>query len=383
MKGGTNTPLSGSVKIQISGMYPEEFINLAADKEIRLWDMEVAGKVLVFSTDFSSLKKLKQMQHDRGFSVEILRETGFVVWLRLLGKRKFLLVGFFCFCLAIYYLSGLVWTVELNGLEEINRAEVMEYIRDLGVYKWGEIRRLNFNEIEQNLYVKFPQMAWVAVDRTGTKISIRIVEKEYNPMQFGAVIDIVAEYDGIIFEMMVLKGIPKVEPGMTVAKGDVLIAGYRDGDNMINAAGSVKGRVFLEGYGEAALEEIEKSYTGRQQQVDILQLWGKKIPLSRRPRFENYEVEESSTSIYSTNIVFLRRLYSEIILNTNIFSPAEADELALLRAMIAAHAQVEEQAVILSKEVEKVSLGEGLFGYRALLTVETSIGRERVQIRGE
>jgi hypothetical protein len=70
-------------------------------------------------------------------------------------------------------------------------------------------------------------------------------------------------------------------------------------------------------------------------------------------------------------------------LNTNIFSPAEADELALLRAMIAAHAQVEEQAVILSKEVEKVSLGEGMFGYRVLLTVETSIGRERVQIRGE
>lgn len=383
MKGGTNAPLSGSVKIQISGMYPEEFINLAADKEISLWDMEVAGKVLVFSTDFSSLKKLKQMQHDRSFSVEILRETGLVVWLRLLGKRKFLLVGFFCFCLAIYYLSGLVWTVELNGLEEINRAEVMEYIRDLGVYKWGKIRGLNLNEIEQNLYVKFPQMAWVAVDRTGTKISIRIVEKEYNPMQFGAVIDIVAEYDGIIFEMMVLKGIPIVEPGMTVAKGDVLIAGYRDGDNMINAAGSVKGRVFLEGYGEAALEEIEKSYTGRQQQVDILQLWGKKIPLSRRPRFDNYEVEESSTSIYSTNIVFLRRLYSEIILNTNIFSPAEADELALLRAMIAAHAQVEEQAVILSKEVEKVSLCEGMFGYRALLTVETSIGRERVQIRGE
>ncbi|HCX78114.1 MAG TPA: hypothetical protein DG577_01740, partial [Firmicutes bacterium] len=72
----------------------------------------------------------------------------------------------FCFCLAIYYLSGLVWTVELNGLEEINRAEVREYIRDLGVYKWGKIRDLNLNEIEQNLYVKFPQMAWVAVDRT-------------------------------------------------------------------------------------------------------------------------------------------------------------------------------------------------------------------------
>lgn len=383
MKRGNFSGLVGGAKIHIEGVYPEEFINQAANQGIKMWDIDASGKALIFSTDFNSLKKLKQMQLDRVFSLNILSETGLVVVLRRLVKRKFLLAGFFCFCLAIYYLSGLIWTIELNGLEEIQRAEVTEYVRELGLQKWGKIRRLNLNEIEQNLYLKFPQIAWVAVDRTGTKISIRVVEKEYNPLQFGAIIDIVAEYDGIIFEMMVLKGIPKAEPGMTVAKGDVLIAGYLDGDTVINAAGSVKGKVFLEGYGEAALHEIEKSYTGRQQQVDILQLWGKDLPLSRKPPYEYYEVEEFSASIYRDKIVYLRRLYSEVSLSTKNYSPQEADELARLRALIAAHAQVEEQAAILRKEVEKLSLGEGLFGYRVLLTAETNIGCERVQIRGE
>ncbi len=114
-----------------------------------------------------------------------------------------------------------------------------------------------------------------------------------------------------------------------------------------------------------------------------MQLWGKDLPLSRKPKYEYYEVEESSASIYRSNIVFLRRLYSEISLSAKNFSPQEADELARLRALIAAHAQIEEQAAILSKEVEKISLGEGLFAYRVLLTVETNIGCERVQIRGE
>lgn len=383
MKGGKYSGLAGSAKVHIEGVYPEEFINQGANLGIKMWDIDASGKALVFATDFSSLKKIKKMQLDRGFSLDVLSETGFVVLLRRLVKRKFWLAGFFCFCLAIYYLSGLIWTIELNELEEINRAELTEYVRDFGLQKWGKIRGLDLDEIEQNLYLKFPQIAWVALDRKGTKISIRVVEKEYSPMQSGAIIDIVAEYDGIIFEMMVLKGIPKVEPGMTVAKGDVLIAGYMDGDNRINAAGSVKGKVFLEGYGEAALHEIEKSYTGRQQQVDILQLWGKDLPLSRKPKYEYYEVEESSASIYRSNIVFLRRLYSEISLSTKNFSPQEADELARLRALIAAHAQIEEQAAILSKEVEKISLGEGLFAYRVLLTVETNIGCERVQIRGE
>ena len=374
--------LAGRAKVKVEGVYPEEFINQATKIGVRIWNTEAAGKVLVFETDCRSLKRLKQMELQRGSCFEIIRETGPVVWLRFLGKRKFLLLGFIGFCLAIYYLSGLVWSVELDGLEDIDRAEVMEFARESGIYQWASIRGLNLSEIEKNIYIEFPKIAWAAVERHGTKVSIRIVEKDYGPVQ-GAGIDIVAEYDGIIIEMMVLKGIPRVEPGMTVAKGDVLIASCREGDKLINAAGAVKGKVFLEGYGEAAVQEVVKEYTGRRRQVDIMQLWGKNVALQRKPPYAHYEIEESIISLYGRKVLLLRRIYSEINITAIFRSPAEADELALKRAQIAADAQVAKQAVLLSKEVEKVSSAEGLFCYRVLLTVKTEIGCERLQIKGE
>lgn len=379
MKGGR---LVGSVKVGVHGFRAEELINQASRKGIKVWNIQEQESTVIFSTDSSGLKQLRGLEKAGDLTVEILRESGFLVWLKRIWRRKFWVVGFFCFCLAIYYLSGLVWSIELKGADQIDSKELEDYISDFGLYRWGKVRNLELNDIEQNLYLKFPQIAWVAVERKGTKVIISLVEKKYNPMQFGAVIDIIAKYDGIIFEMMVLKGIAKVKPGMTVAKGDVLIAGYRDGDQVVNAAGSVKGKAFIEGYGEAALVEIEQSYTGNQRQVDILELWGKKITLSPMPKYEYYEIEESFTEIFRDKVLLRHRLYSEITKRTNNFSPGEAEDLARFRALIAADVQLGPHAVITNKEVESLSQ-QSPFIYRVLLTVETDIGNEMVQIRGE
>lgn len=382
MKGGRVFPGAGRVRARAQGVYVEEIINQASFKGIRVWDLARQGSAVVFSTDHYGLKQLRQLE-EKGLVLEIIRERGLATWLRRVWRRKFWLAGFFCFCLILYYLSGLIWHIEVRGADIIDREELTEYVGDFGLYKWGNVRRLELNEIEQNLYLKFPELAWVAIERSGTKVVIRLVEKEFNPMQKGAVIDIVAEYDGIIFEMMVLKGIAKVEPGMTVAKGDVLIAGYREGEQVVNAAGSVKGKVFIEAYGEAAVVETEQSYTGNQRQVDILELWGKKVPLSRLPKYQRYEVEESSASIFWEGIVLRRRIYYEVSGRTNHFSPEEAEELALYRALVAAHAQLDPEAVITNKEIESLSQ-QSPFIYSVFITAETDLGREEmVQFKGE
>jgi len=379
VKGGRLFGGAGSVKARVEGIHLEELINQASLKGIKVWDIERQGSAVVFSTDYFGLKQLRK---EKELVLEIIGERGLLVWLRRVWSRKFWLAGFFCFCFLLYYLSGFIWAIEVQGTEKIDREELLDYVGEFGLYRWGKVRSLELNEIEQNLYLKFPDIAWVAVERSGTKVVIRLVEKQLNPIQRGAVIDIVAAYDGIIFEMMVLKGIAQVKPGMTVAKGDVLIAGYRDGEQVVNAAGSVKGKVFIEAYGEAAVEETEQSYTGDQRQVDILELWGKKIPLSRRPKYQHYEVEESSTAIFRNLIVWRRQTFSEISLRTNRFSPKEAEELALYRALVAAHAQLDPDAVIINKEVECLSQ-RSPFIYRVFITAETDIGSEMVQFRGD
>lgn len=376
----------GRASVRVVGSSPERFINLALAAGVRLWDTEINGNELLFSTDLSSIKTLAEIQDKTGYNLEVHRESGPLVIIRLFWRRKILLVGFFCFWFILYYLAGLVWSLRVEGLALLDQNEVLGYVESRGLEKWASWRRLNLDAIENELYVQYPEIAWVAVERSGTHILIRIVEKEPDPLHLGEPIDIVAAYDGIISEMMVIQGQARVEPGMTVAKGDVLISGVRSGDTLVNAAGYIKAIIHVEGYGEAALEEVSKEFTGRIALINVLQLGDKSIFLnSRKHGFANYEIEESRRYLRGNSrlpVVLVQRRYREIELITKVYTPEEADELARSRAMRLAHQQVGEHADLLKTEIRNIGI-DAIFRYKVTLTIETKIGRESQNIGGE
>lgn len=376
-----------SADIRVRGECLERFINLAAAKGVRIWDTVITGQELWFKTDIGSLKKLEQIEANNSYAIEVHREPSIRLFSHFVLRRKILVLGFFCFCFVLLFYSGKIWRLEVQGLEDLNREEILEFVEPLGLYKGGNLRKLDLNEIEQQLYLHFPQIAWVAIERTGTRIAIRIVEKEYDPLQSGEPIDIVAQFDGIISEMMVLQGIPMVKPGMTVARGDVLISGYRDNGNLVNAAGSVKAIVYCEGFGEAALEEIERVATGRVKVVQLLQAGKIQLPLSpRKHGFETYLLRESRRYLLGRSnlpIIFREQEYIEIKLIRHSYTLEQAEELARERGMLMAHRQVEEHGDILKTEVRKVAQDDNLIRYWVIITMETRIGQEKVQTRGE
>jgi len=280
----------------------------------------------------------------------------------------------------------MIWQIDIHGLEALDPIEVKEYTESLGLEKWARIGNLDLNDIEGQLYLRFPEIAWVAIEKSGTKVSIRIVEKEPDPLQFGEPIDIVAEYDGIISEMMVMQGIALVNPGMTVAKGDVLISGYREAERIINAAGYVKAVVHVEGYGEAAMVEIEKKYTGNEVLTKTLQIGSTNISLSRKEHgFDNYEIIEAVRPLrgnLNLPVRMIHRRYREIELITKEYSQEEAQELAKNRAMMIAHQQVGEHADILKTDIKDITI-DSIFRYKVTITIETKIGQEKAQVRGD
>ena len=116
--------------------------------------------------------------------------------------------------------------------------------------------------------------------------------------------------------------------------------------------------------------------------MDILELWGKKFALSRTPPYANYEVKEETIGLYRDKVFFHRRYFREVLLNTVDYTPQEAEELARRRALLAAHGQVDEEALILHRE-EEMRFVEGRYFCRVLLTAETSMVEEQVNNRGE
>lgn len=376
----------GHAQVRVTGSAPERFINLVAAAGIRLWAAKIDGQELQFNTDLISLKKLMEVRKNTGYIVEVQKKQGLLVFAGFLWQRKLLLAGFFCFWLCLYYLAGIIWTLDIDGMTSLEKSDVLDYVASLGLEKWANFRRLDLDAIEEQLYLRFPEIAWVAVERSGTKVSIRIVEKEPDPLRLGEPIDIVADCDGIISEMTVIQGKPLVEPGMTVAKGDVLIAGYRGDAGIVNAAGYVKAIVHVEGYGEAALRETEREFTGNQAQVTALQLGKKRIFLSSREHgFVHYGMKESRRPLRGNlglPVYLVEQIYREVKLITKVYTPEEADELARSRAMRMAHQQVGEHADLLKAEVKNINL-DAIFRYKVTLTIETKIGRESQSSGGE
>lgn len=387
MKHGKFIGWLGKADVKVHGRYPEKFINLASASGVRMWDSLLSSEELYFKTDITSLKTLETVRDKLGYTMEVQRKSGLLVLTQFMLRRKYLLAGFLCFWIILFYLSGLVWKLEITGLEKIEHSEVVNLVETLGLRKWSWLRNVNLNVIEEELYLKFPEIAWVAVERSGTKISIRIVEKEYDPLQFGEAIDIVAEFDGIISEMMVMQGIPRVQPGMTVAKGDVLISGYMDNGRLINAAGSVKAVIFIEGYGEAGVEEVEKQYTGKEKVVRIMQIGGLSIPLTPgKHDFSEFEVVESVRFLRGNSkqpVRLVERKFLEVYYTINRYTPEQAEELAKERALLMAHQQVREHADLLKTEVRELTMENNIYRCKILLTFESKIGQEKVQIRRE
>ncbi|HOB34125.1 MAG: sporulation protein YqfD [Firmicutes bacterium] len=386
MKNGSMLAVLGTVEIEAGEISPEEFINRAREAGARLWNISAVGGKVQCKTDIFSYNRLVAVQKQTGCTLTVLKKSGLCVLARTVWLRKLLLVGFMGFWLTLYFLSGLVWHIRVEGARTLDEAEILEYVRSLGLEQWASIRDIDLNRMERELTLRFPEIAWVAVERQGTQITIRIVEREADPLQFGVPVDIVAENDGIIIEMKVIQGIPLVEPGMTVAKGDVLISGFKDEKGIVNAAGFVRALVYIEGYGEAAVEERVKVFTGNEFTARYLTLGNKKIALTRRnhrfARFEKVETRRFFRGNPRIPIGLLEQRYREVELQTVRHTPEEARELARERAMLRAHQQLGEHADLLETKVYDIT-ADDVFRVKVVLTAETRIGRQKAQAKGE
>lgn len=380
--------LLGWCKVRIAGVYPEKYINLAAARRLRMWDTVLGKNEVCFKTDLFSADKLAEICRRTGCSSEIVARGGLAVYAGYLRQRKILVVGFFCFWLLLWYASSLVWTVDIEGAEQVDRSEVLQLAADMGLSRWASLKDLDFNEIEQEIVIKFPQISWVAIDRRGTYVKIRIVEKEFDPLQGTAPIDIVAAHDGIIAKIMVLQGRAMVDPGMTVAKGDVLISGYRTEQGLVNAAGAVSAIIQLEGYGECPLIEVTRVPTGNSVNHYGLRLGKREYALSRRRHgFAQYDVEQDVRPLrwrWPDDVALVRVTYREIELQEVVYKADEARDIARERALLRVHQLLEREpdARIIARDVQELTLAnEDIYRFRVRLEVETSIGREAIQGR--
>lgn len=402
--------LTGYVTVVVRGAAPERLINMASSRGIWLWNIKwVSQDRIMASIRLSGLRPLRHIARETGCRFSIEGRFGFPFFMSRMRRRKTMVAGAILFLVLLYMLSSFVWFVEVTGNVTVKDTEVLEVARkaglSAGVLKWN----LDTKKVEKAIEDNLTKVSWAGVHVKGTRVVVEIVEKKLPPEGVdNNPTHIVAEKDGLIKEILVLRGHPAVEEGQTVKKGQVLISGEipmpgvneettgeerkeeeqaRQGQpQYVHAQGIVRARVWYEGYGEAALVEEGTRRTGNEVSRVCIKIRDKEIILAGP---EKIPFKKYYQDINTKRLPAWRNISLPVEINTERYfelksfreerSLAQARDKALETAVADAKKKLPENAQIIDREAEKVEVGrrEKVVRMKVLIEALEEIGTEK------
>lgn len=277
--------LRGYVRVKVSGFSPERFMNLCGNRDILLWNVKKEGEIYYMCLSLRNFYKLSPIVRKTRTKVVIVDRCGLPFLLPFLYQRKVFVLGLL-FTLAFWMISSLyIWDIEFAGNYQITNDSLAIFLEHNNIKPGMRKSLLDIETMEKEIRKTFPQITWTSAKMAGTKLLIEIKENdapiifETTEQEEGR--DLVAEYDGIIKEMIVRKGVPKVAIGEEITKGTVLVEGsvpiynddttvreyrYVDADADILLEHRISHRIDL----PFAYEK--KKYTGREKESYFLRI---------------------------------------------------------------------------------------------------------------
>lgn len=229
-------------------------------------------------------------------------------------------MGMLLFAGLIYYLSGFIWNIEVNGNSYLSEEVVLCFLSKEHASFGTKKKNIDCAALEETLRSRYPEVIWTSIKIYGTKMTVDIQEnllpeENYEEKKEETAHDIVAADDGLITEMITRSGTPAVTVGTPVKKGDVLVNGYveilnDDGETAQylyrTADADVIAKVTYSYHDEIPMEYVKKVSTGAEKityQVRILDY------LIENPFFspveEPYEVVSDVSQFHFTDNFYL------------------------------------------------------------------------------
>lgn len=286
--------LLGTVRVVVTGPYPERVLNLCAQARIDFWGVDWRDdSTVAFTLRRRGLEPARDLARRVDCTTQILYRSGFPEAADNLARRYGFLVGLALSLAVVCILSQFVLTVEVAGNEQVDEGVILQQLQRFGVYPGVYGPGLDRRQIEQELLRELPQLSWAALNLTGTRLEVLVREREEAPERIDdrTFSHVVAEADGIVTRVEAELGDALVQPGDTVSRGEVLISGtvtleppkYSDLPNryyQTHARGRVWARTWRTLTAVIPVEAGVKTYTGEGHTGWAIKIFSKTIEIS-------------------------------------------------------------------------------------------------------
>lgn len=220
--------LRGSVRLEVTGDFPERFLNLCAQRGTRFWGVEQPdGHTLRLTVAWRDRKGLDELAERTGCVVTQGERRGAPPFLLRFKGRYALLAGLFLALGAAVFLSQFVWTVTVEGNETVPDRIILSELGRQGLRPGVYGPSLAVREVANRALLNLEDLSWMAVNLHGIRAQVVVRERVKRPELVDESIcgDIVAEAPGIVTRIEAWSGDAAVEEGATVLPGEVLIRG--------------------------------------------------------------------------------------------------------------------------------------------------------------
>ena len=243
MPGKILSYMHGYLRICISGLSVERFINSCSYRGIHLWDVSPVGTQYHMNISIKDFKKIKPVIRKTRTNVRIVERTGFPFFLKKFQTRKIFIFGIFLCYFLIFFFTTLIVNIQIKGNNFYTSESILEFLNSMNVTKGMKIRDIDCYEISNNIRKNFNDIIWVSTSINGSNLVINIKENNdsktiRNNNSSVMPYDIIAEDKFRITRTIIRNGIILVKPGDYVNKGDVLVEGkipvYNDAREIID-----------------------------------------------------------------------------------------------------------------------------------------------------
>lgn len=307
--------LTGVVTVQIEGFFTERFINLCKINNIKIWDVRnIVKGVMRFKINIKDFKKLRKISKKTKCKVLIKEKKGVYFTLFKYRKRKLVFVLLFLVLIFSISFSTFVWNIEVIGNETISKEEIIDNLKESGLFIGKSKIGLDKKDIVNNFRTKLSDVSWAGLEIDGTRAIIKVVEKtriDENNVQKINPGDIVATKSGVITKIVAEKGTSKCKVMDYVEKGNVLVEGnVYSRDNEIMEEVPAKGYAMIDSIytfeKEYLFTKTEKKYTGKKRTTFGITVDSKENMLNYLNKSKKYDITKQSKSIriFGKNISF-------------------------------------------------------------------------------
>lgn len=241
---------------------------------------------------------------------ELLGLGGFV----LKNRKRFGVFFAIIFTFFVFISSqNKVWDIRVEGCKSGKEESIISDLEECGFKIGASWSKIDTSRTEVDFLSKSEDVSWININRRGTVAYVTVIDKSSysEPDENVGYSNVISEYDAVIEEITVMRGIPMVKAGDTVKKGDLLISGVIPeelGGGFCYAEGIIIGRisdsieVFVSDYKDEKISvkkklsevsvkilgfsvNIFKSYRNLDEKCDIIEekktfsAFGRNIPL--------------------------------------------------------------------------------------------------------